>query len=161
MADGRWNLGIFSVKVGLRYTDNRNPCSMRVTNTSKKGNLLSYYFSIVSCIDFQIEFTWSSNVWTSSWCGQRMNVSYMYLSHIEAVVMLILMPFLWSIPSKCWPIQLWTHSLSFFLFVYIRIHHDEGRLYTGSRYFHQIIYRDAGAFFLQRFYRHYRKKVFF
>ena len=29
------------MKVGLRYTDDLNPCSVRVTNTSRKGNLLS------------------------------------------------------------------------------------------------------------------------
>ena len=60
-----------------------NLCSVRVTNTSRKGNLLSYSFSIVNCIDGRIEFTWSSNMWTSSWRGQRMNVSSTYLSHID------------------------------------------------------------------------------
>ena len=71
------------VKAGLRYTDDLNPCSVRVTNTSRKGNLLSCSFSIVNCIDGWIEFTWSSNIWTSSWWGQRMNVSSTYLSHID------------------------------------------------------------------------------
>ena len=66
------------VKVGLRYTDVLALC---VTNTSRKGNLLSYSFSIVNCIDGRIEFTWSSNIWTSSWWVQRMNVSSTYLSH--------------------------------------------------------------------------------
>ena len=37
--------------------------------------------SPVNCIDGQIEFMWSSNIWTSSWWGQRMNVSSTYLSH--------------------------------------------------------------------------------
>ena len=45
------------MKVGLRYTDDLNPCSKRVTNTSRKGNLLSCSFSIMNCIDGQIEFT--------------------------------------------------------------------------------------------------------
>ena len=43
--------------VGLRYTDNLNPCSVRVTNTSRKGNLLSCSFSMMNCIDGRIEFT--------------------------------------------------------------------------------------------------------
>ena len=45
------------MKVGLRHTDDLNPCSVRVTNKSRKGNLLSCFFSIVNCIDGQIEFT--------------------------------------------------------------------------------------------------------
>ena len=45
------------MKVGLRYTDGLNPCSVRVTNTSRKGNLLSCSFSIVNCIEVRIEFT--------------------------------------------------------------------------------------------------------
>ena len=45
------------MKVGLRYTDDLNPCSVHVTNTSRKGNLLSCSFSIVNCIDGRIEFT--------------------------------------------------------------------------------------------------------
>ena len=73
----------YPVKVGLQYTDDLNPCSMYVTNTLKKGNLLSCSFSIAICIDDWIEFTWSSNVWTSSWCGQKMNVPSTYLSHID------------------------------------------------------------------------------
>ena len=44
------------VKVSIRYTDDLNPCSVRVTNTSRKGNLLSCSFSIVNCIDGRIEF---------------------------------------------------------------------------------------------------------
>ena len=39
--------------------------------------------SIVGWIDGWIVFTWSSNVWTSSWWGQRMNVSSPYVSHID------------------------------------------------------------------------------
>ena len=35
------------MKVGLRYTDDLNPCSVRVTNTSRKDNLLSCSFFIV------------------------------------------------------------------------------------------------------------------
>ena len=85
--DGWWQLKLryCPLKVGLRYTDDLNPCSVRVrvTNTSRKGNLLSCSFSIVNCIDGRIEFTWSSNIWTSSWWGQRMNVSSTYLSHID------------------------------------------------------------------------------
>ena len=42
--------------VGLRYTDDLNPCSVHVTNTSRKGNLLSCSFSIVNCLDGWIEF---------------------------------------------------------------------------------------------------------
>ena len=45
------------MKVGLPYTDDLNPCSVRVTNTSRKGNLLSCSFFIVNCIDGRIEFT--------------------------------------------------------------------------------------------------------
>ena len=45
------------VKVGLQYTDYLNPCSVRVTNTSRKGNLLSFSFSIVYCIDGWIELS--------------------------------------------------------------------------------------------------------
>ena len=82
---GWWELKLryCPVKVGLRYTDDLNPCSVRVTNTSRKGNLLSCSFSMVNCIDGRIEFMWSSNIWTSSWWGQRMNVSSTYLSHID------------------------------------------------------------------------------
>ena len=43
------------MKLGLRYTDDLNPYSVRVTNTSR--NLLSCSFSIVNCIDGWIEFT--------------------------------------------------------------------------------------------------------
>ena len=39
------------MKVGLQYTDDLNPFSVRVTNTSRKGNLLSRSFSIVKCKD--------------------------------------------------------------------------------------------------------------
>ena len=45
------------MKVGLRYTDDLNPCSVCVINTSRKGNLLSCSFSIVNCTDGRIEFT--------------------------------------------------------------------------------------------------------
>ena len=44
------------MKVGLRYTDDLNPCSVQVTNTSRKGNLLPCSFSIVNCIDGRVEF---------------------------------------------------------------------------------------------------------
>ena len=30
------------MKVGLWYTDDLNPCSVHVTNTSRKGNLVSF-----------------------------------------------------------------------------------------------------------------------
>ena len=77
---GRWELKLryCPVKVFLQYTDDLNPCSVRVTITSSRGNLLSCYFSIVNCIDGLIEFSWSSYVWISSWRGQRMNVSSTY-----------------------------------------------------------------------------------
>ena len=45
------------MKVGLRYTDDQNPSSLRVSNTSRKDNLLSCSFSKVNCIDGQIDFT--------------------------------------------------------------------------------------------------------
>ena len=45
------------MKVGLRFTGDLNLCSVRVTNTLRKGNLLSCSFSIVNCIDGRIEFT--------------------------------------------------------------------------------------------------------
>ena len=82
---GWWELKLrySPVKVDLWYTDLLNSCSVHVSNTLKKYNLLSYSFSIVNCIDDQIEFTWSSNVWKFFWWGQRMNVSSMYLSHID------------------------------------------------------------------------------
>ena len=82
---GWWELKLryCPVKVGLRYTDDLNPCSVCITNTPRKGNLLSCSFSIVNCKDSWIEFTWSSNIWTSFWWGQRMNVSSTYLSHID------------------------------------------------------------------------------
>ena len=82
---GWWKLKLryCPVKVGLRYTDDLNRCSVRVTNTSRKGNLLSCSFPIVNSIDGLIEFTWSSNIWTSSWYGQTMNVSSTYLSQIS------------------------------------------------------------------------------
>ena len=82
---GCWELKLkyYLVKVSLRYTDDLNPCSVGVTNTSRKGNLLSCSFTIVNCIDGRIEFTWSSNIWTSSCWGQRMNMSSTYLSHID------------------------------------------------------------------------------
>ena len=70
------------IKVCFRYTDDLNLCSVQVIDTSGKDNL-SCFFSIMNCIDDRIEFTWSSNVWTSSWWSQRMNVSSMYLSHID------------------------------------------------------------------------------
>ena len=44
------------MKVGLRYTDDLNPSSVRV-NTSRKGNLSYFSFSIVNCKDGRIEFT--------------------------------------------------------------------------------------------------------
>ena len=44
------------MKVGLRYTDDLNPCFGHVTNTSRKGNLLSCSFSIVNCIDDHVMF---------------------------------------------------------------------------------------------------------
>ena len=37
----------------------------------------------MNCIDVRSEFTWSSNVWTSSWWGQRTSVSSTYLSYID------------------------------------------------------------------------------
>ena len=82
---GWWELKLryCPVKMGLRYIDDLKPCSVHVTDTSKKGNLLSCSFSIVNCINGRIEFMWSSNIWTSSWWGQRMNVSSTYLSHID------------------------------------------------------------------------------
>ena len=82
---GWWELKLryCPVKVGLRYTDDLNPWSVRVTNTSRKGNLLSCSFFTMNYINGLIEFTWSSNIWSFSWWGQRMNVSSTYLSHID------------------------------------------------------------------------------
>ena len=71
------------VKVGLQYTDDLNSCSASTTNMSRKGSLLSCSFPIVNCIEGRIKFIWSSNVWKSSWWGQGINVSSMYLSHID------------------------------------------------------------------------------
>ena len=41
----------------FRYTNNPNPCSARVINTSWKNNLLFCSFSIVNSIDGLIQFT--------------------------------------------------------------------------------------------------------
>ena len=84
---GWWELKLryCPVKVGLWYTDDLNPCFAHVTNTSRKVNLLFRSFSIVNCIDGRIEFTWSCNVWRSSWWSQRMNVLPMYLSRIDSI----------------------------------------------------------------------------
>ena len=38
---------------------------------------------MVNSIDIRTDFTWWSNVWTSSWWDQRMNVSSAYLSHVD------------------------------------------------------------------------------
>ena len=82
MEDRSWNWGI--VRWRWAYgTQMTRILSLCVTNTSRKGNLMSCSFSIVNCIDGWIEFTWSSNIWTSSWCSQRMNGSSTYLSHID------------------------------------------------------------------------------
>ena len=35
------------MKVGFQYTDELNPCSVQIINTSRKDNLLSCSFSIV------------------------------------------------------------------------------------------------------------------
>ena len=122
-----------SMKVGLRYMDDLNPCSLCITNTSRKGNLLS--FSNVNCIDGRIEFTWSSNVWTSSWWGQRMNVPSTYLSHID--------DFNDAISSKYSMNMIVntgdnseTHSQSFILSVYIRSHPKVCCFHTESQHFY-------------------------
>ena len=82
MDDESWNWG--TVRWRWAYgTQMTWILALCVTNTSRKGNLLSCSFSMVNCIDGWIEFTWSSNIWTSSWWGQRMNVSSTYLSHID------------------------------------------------------------------------------
>ena len=80
---GWWELKLryFPVMVGLWYTDDLNLCSGHVTYTSRKGNLLSCSFSILNCVEYQIEFTWSSNSLISSQWRQRTNVSSTYLSH--------------------------------------------------------------------------------
>ena len=82
---GWWELKLryCPVKVGLWYTNDLNTYSVCATNTLRKGNSLSCSFSIVNSINDQIEFVWSSDVWTSSWWGKRMNVSSTYLSHID------------------------------------------------------------------------------
>ena len=54
------------MKVGLRYTDVLNPCSVRVISTSRKDSLLSCSFSIVNCID--------------GWIGKLVSLSlYIYI----------------------------------------------------------------------------------
>ena len=50
-------IGVLSGEGGL--TIHRRP--VRVTNTSRNGNLLSCSFSIVNCTDGRIEFTCTSN----------------------------------------------------------------------------------------------------
>ena len=139
------------VKVGLRYIDDQNPCSVRVTNTSRKDNLLSCSFSIVNSTDGRIEFTRSSNVWTSSWWSQRMNVSSTYLSHIDGFSDVD--PNVLSSKYSMYMLAITgddggSHN-QFFLSVYIKFHTEVGCLYTESQQFHKIIYRDVGAFFLQ------------
>ena len=83
MDDRSWNWGTVRWRwaYGTQMTWILALCVL--LNTSRKGNLLSCSFFIVNCIDGRIEFTWSSNIWTSSWWGQRMNVSSMYPSHID------------------------------------------------------------------------------
>ena len=69
------------MNVGLRYTDVLNPCYVR-DRTSRNGSVLLLSFFIVNCIEGLIEFTRSSRIWTSSWCGQSIKVSSTYLNHI-------------------------------------------------------------------------------
>ena len=70
MDGGELKLRYCPVNVGLRYTDVLNPCSVRDIRTSRNGSVLLLSFSVVNCIDGLNEFTWSSRIWTSSWCGQ-------------------------------------------------------------------------------------------
>ena len=81
--DGWWELKFryCPMKVVFRYTDNLNPCSVRVISKSWKDYLLSCSFSIMNCIDGRIVFIWSSSIWISFWWNQKMNVSSSYLSH--------------------------------------------------------------------------------
>ena len=60
---GWWELKLryCLVKVGLRYPDDLNLCSVRVTNSLRKGDSLSCSFSRVNCINSQTEFTWSAD----------------------------------------------------------------------------------------------------
>ena len=50
------------MNVGLRYTDVLNPCAVRHISTSRNGRVLLLSFSIVNCIEYLIEFTWSSRI---------------------------------------------------------------------------------------------------
>ena len=49
-----WLMG---VEIEVLSGEDLNPCSVGVTNTSRKGNLLSCSFSIVNCRDGRIGFT--------------------------------------------------------------------------------------------------------
>ena len=71
------------MKIDFRLTDDQNPRSVRVINTSRKDNLLFYSFSIVNCIDGWIELTWSSSASTFSLWGQRINILFTHLSCID------------------------------------------------------------------------------
>ena len=77
MDDGSWNWGTIQWKWAY---------DTQMTWILALCILLMYQgrvIFIVNCIDGQIEFMWSSNFWTSSWWGQKMNVSSTYLSHIN------------------------------------------------------------------------------
>ena len=71
MNDGSWNWG--TVRWRWAY-------GTQMTWILALSELL-IHFSTGNSIDGRVEFTWSSNIWTSSWWGQRMNMSSTYLSH--------------------------------------------------------------------------------
>ena len=128
------------------YTDDLNFCSVQVISTSRKDNLLSYTFSILNCIDGWIEFTWSSSIWTSSWWGQRINVSYTYLSHSDgfsdldsnAISLKYSICIFTNISDNSDPIA------SLFS---VRLHHKVSHSLIYSQPLHQVIYWDTGMFF--------------
>ena len=81
--DNNWNWG--TVKWRLAYDTQMTWTLARCMLLIVRGRGICYlpFFFIVNCIDGRIDFTWSSKIWTSSWWGQRMNVSSTYLSHVD------------------------------------------------------------------------------
>ena len=77
----RVDVHILPVEVGLWYTNDLNPSSVRVIDTSTEYNMLSCSFNIVNCKDCPIELIWSSCVRAFSGWVQTINVSSTYLSH--------------------------------------------------------------------------------
>ena len=135
MDEESWSLGtvLWRLTFNARM-DDLNPYSMQVICTSRKDDLLSCSFSIVNCIDDWIKFTWSSSIWTSSWWGQRMNVSFMYLSHN-----------IWYDSENKYLISCWRHevykSQKFSLYCLVRTHGAVDKVFCWKVFLNEIIWR--------------------